>query len=128
MDPLELSLIEFDAGSLTSLLERSELNCHVQNMAWGDAWGKLARIALYRSGPDVSEAGTTWLDALVSAGAVRSFTDRDRGRGRDRCFPSFFLAGRLSTPLAEASMGNPLAGRHPRHFLLARHAGASRCR
>jgi multiple sugar transport system substrate-binding protein len=74
MESLELSLIDFNSESLTSLLERSELNCHMQGMAWEDAWGKLARIALYRSGPDVSEVGTTWLDALVSAGAVRPFT------------------------------------------------------
>lgn len=77
MEPLELSLIDFGAESLPSLLERSELNCHMQDMTWGDAWGRLARIALYRSGPDVSEVGTTWLDALVSAGAVRPFTDHE---------------------------------------------------
>jgi multiple sugar transport system substrate-binding protein len=74
MEPLELSLIDFDSEPLTSLLKRSELNCHTQSMTWDDAWSKLSRIALYRSGPDVSEVGTTWLDALVDADAVRPFT------------------------------------------------------
>ena len=94
METLEFSLIDFNSEILTSLLERSELNCHVQNMAWGDAWGKLARIALYRSGPDVSEVGTTWLDALVSAGAVRPFTAHEVETlgGVDAFLPAFWQA------------------------------------
>jgi hypothetical protein len=94
MEPLELTLIDFDSKSLTSLLEQSELNCHMLNMAWDDAWGRLDRIALYRSGLDVSEVGTTWLDALVSAGAVRPFNDKEI-KALEGSMLSFLLSGRL---------------------------------
>ena len=46
-------------------------------LAWEAAWSELVRVALYRSGPDLSEVGTTWIDSFVSMNALRQFEPRE---------------------------------------------------
>lgn len=62
---------------LLAVLEGFELPCQPQILAWDEAWEELARIGLYRFGPDISQVGTTWLDGLVSTGGLRPFTARE---------------------------------------------------
>jgi multiple sugar transport system substrate-binding protein len=40
-------------------------------------WPKLVEAALYHSGPDVSEAGSSWIGDLVRMDALRPFTDQE---------------------------------------------------
>lgn len=47
----------------------------------------LTNYAIYKSGPDVSEVGSTWLSNLVSMQAIRPFSDSDvRKIGRETSF------------------------------------------
>ena len=70
MNEIELSLItvplERDAISIMLREFESQTNIHVKlkEMTWGDAWSELVKVGLYRSGPDVSEIGSTWLSSL----------------------------------------------------------------
>ncbi|MBN1978381.1 MAG: extracellular solute-binding protein [Anaerolineae bacterium] len=61
-------------------------------MEWEDAWEELAKIGLYRSGSDVSQVGTTWLEGLVATGSVRPFTDDevDSMGGAGAFFPAMW--------------------------------------
>ena len=62
---------------LPTFLQQAGFSCKVQEMTWIDGWEELSKIALHRSGPDVSLIGTSWLDSLVSAYAVRSFSQQE---------------------------------------------------
>lgn len=68
-DVLRSALAEFEA----------QYNIHVRTRTfpWETAWAELVRIGLYRSGPDVSEVGSTWTESLVSMGALRPFTEQE---------------------------------------------------
>lgn len=79
MNPLTLSVIgnPNQLQILTEVLQRAKCACRLQEMAWEGAWEKLARTALYRAGPEVSQVGITWLDSLLSTGSVRPFTDEE---------------------------------------------------
>ncbi|MFL7794490.1 MAG: hypothetical protein AB8I69_20275, partial [Anaerolineae bacterium] len=75
MDKLYLSLIGLaESRSLRNVLDQLDFPGEIYKMAWEDAWEELAKIGLYRSGPDVSQVGTTWLEGLVASGSVRPFT------------------------------------------------------
>jgi maltose-binding protein MalE len=60
---------------LRNVLAQFDFPCEMYEVAWEEAWEELVRIGLYRSGPDVSQIGTTWLESIVATGAVRPFTD-----------------------------------------------------
>lgn len=80
VEQLELSLIGYEPRhheSVLAFLKRFDRPCQMQRMVWEEAWEKLARIALYQSGPDVSQVGTTWLGTFSATGAVRPFTRRE---------------------------------------------------
>jgi multiple sugar transport system substrate-binding protein len=75
VDKLYLSLIGLaESRSLRKVLDQLDFPGEIYKMAWEDAWEELAKIGLYRSGPDVSQVGTTWLEGLVASGSVRPFT------------------------------------------------------
>ena len=76
MDKLYLSCIGLaESQSLRNALDQLDFPYEIYKMVWDDAWEELAKIGLYRSGPDVSQVGTTWLEGLVVTGSVRPFTD-----------------------------------------------------
>ena len=93
MDKLYLSLIGLaESQSLRNALDQLDFPCEIYKMVWDDAWEELAKIGLYRSGPDVSQVGTTWLEGLVTAGSVRPFTDEevDSMGGASAFFPAIW--------------------------------------
>lgn len=104
MDPLDLSVIgypgQFDV--LARILARADIACRLHEMVWEDGWERLARIALARSGPDVSQVGMTWLDSLLSTDAVRPFTDDEIAAmgGPSVFFPALWQT--VSPPLWES--------------------------
>lgn len=95
---LKLSVIE-PHGSLPTVLERFALDCQVEEMTWDGGWERLSKIAAYRFGPDVSQIGTTWLDSLVAAGAVRPFSDEqvEALGGASLFFPASWQMASLSS-------------------------------
>ncbi len=66
---LRLALQDFEA--------REQVRVNLRVFSWQTAWSELVRVALYRSGPDVSEVGTTWIDSFVSLNALRPFLTRE---------------------------------------------------
>lgn len=44
------------------------------HIEWSRLWQELARVAIYRRGPDVAEIGSTWLESLAEMNAIRSFS------------------------------------------------------
>jgi multiple sugar transport system substrate-binding protein len=102
MDPLKLSLIQWSPQfPITQLsaqfLEPLHLPCVLSVMTGNEAWSELARIALRRDGPDVSQVGTTWLGDLAGMDAVRPFTDEEvHSMGGQAAFlPSLWETTRL---------------------------------
>jgi multiple sugar transport system substrate-binding protein len=82
MHTIEFSIAEAFAG-VDQLLEQILLGSshraavHMAAISWDTMWNELVRFAMYKGGPVVSEAGTTWLDALVSMEGLRPFTAQE---------------------------------------------------
>lgn len=72
MAQLEFSAIAYDE-SLPALLQARFPACTMHWMTWDKDWEDLMRIALYRSGPDVSQVAVTAVDDFVTTGALRPF-------------------------------------------------------
>jgi multiple sugar transport system substrate-binding protein len=72
MARLEFSAIAYDE-SLPALLQARFPTCTVHRMTWERDWQELMRIALYRSGPDVSQVAAPAVDDFVTMGALRPF-------------------------------------------------------
>ncbi len=84
MEELELSVMMFDVDptdNVHPLLDQFEAQhrCHVRVRAlpWATGWADLVKTALYGSGADVSEIGTTWCASFVSMNALRPFAPRE---------------------------------------------------
>ncbi len=43
---------------------------------WAQGWSKLVETALYRSGPDISEVGNSWVGDLARMDALHPFQTR----------------------------------------------------
>jgi multiple sugar transport system substrate-binding protein len=94
MSKLYLSLIGPVIANLQDILDQFALPCEIYEMTRDTAWEELTKIGLYRSGPGVSQVGTTWLEELVATDAVRSFTDEevDSMGGAAAFFPTVWQA------------------------------------
>lgn len=99
MAPLTLSLIGYPVQfeTMAEVLAHFGPACRVKEMTWETAWDELAKIGLYRSGPDVSQVGSSWLDGIVASGSVRPFTDEeiDSMGGASAFLPAVWQAMRL---------------------------------
>jgi multiple sugar transport system substrate-binding protein len=63
-------------------------------LSWDTAWPELLKVALYKSGPDVSEIGTSWVGSFISMDVLRQFSKREISTwGR----PSVFLPSSWQT-------------------------------
>ena len=81
MTELEFSLIAADPNPPEALLAalndfeaQRKIHVRVRVFSWGTAWPELVKVALYKSGPDVSVIGTTWVDSFTSMSALRPFS------------------------------------------------------
>jgi multiple sugar transport system substrate-binding protein len=84
MEELELSVMRLDVDpveGLRPLLDQfeAEHKCHVRvsALSWVTGWTDLVKTALYGSGADVSEIGTTWCASFVSMNALRPFAPHE---------------------------------------------------
>ena len=80
MTELELSLIEASSelpdailAALNEFEAQRKIHVRVRVFSWSTAWSELVRVALHKSGPDVSEIGTTWVDSFTSMSSLRPF-------------------------------------------------------
>ncbi len=83
---VELELSVFDRGpeannvirSLLNEFERKErIRVAVEFTPFRGGWTQLVNVALHHFGPDVSEAGNTWIQDFVRMNAVEPFTPAD---------------------------------------------------
>ena len=64
---------------------------------WGVAWQELVKVALYKTGADVSGIGTTWIGSFVGMEALRPFSQREIANlgGEAAYFTSAWQASRV---------------------------------
>jgi multiple sugar transport system substrate-binding protein len=65
IEALRLTLNEFE--------QQHNVTVNLQVLSWGTAWPELVKMAIYKTGPDISEVGTTWARSFVSTHALRPF-------------------------------------------------------
>jgi hypothetical protein len=121
MSKLYLSLIGPVIANLQDILDQFALPCEIYEMTRDTAWEELTKIGLYRSGPGVSQVGTTWLEELVATDAVRSFTDEevDSMGGGGGLFPHGVAGCAFTLGTEQKSVGYTLVCGYARHLLLA---------
>ena len=109
MSEIELSFIaDNPSGSniwpaLAEFEAQHRIHVHARGFTWGTAWAELAKIAMYRSGPDVSVVGSTWIDSFISMNTLRSFTPREVAEigGPQAFLPAAWQSGLLGLPVAQ---------------------------
>jgi ABC-type glycerol-3-phosphate transport system substrate-binding protein len=84
MTKLELSIMFHNDKALEALrlaldgFERQHnVTIDLKTLSWTTGWSELVKMAIYKTGPDVSQVGTTWLEGLVSLKALRQFEKQD---------------------------------------------------
>jgi multiple sugar transport system substrate-binding protein len=84
MDALKLTIMArgyHPEGDLRPLLDQFEAEHHVpvdvEVFTWETGWARLVKLALYRTGADVSEVGTNWVGNLVTMRALHPFHKTD---------------------------------------------------
>ncbi len=84
MEELDLSLMfhnEQSLATIQSVLDafesqfRVHVNLHV--LSWETGHSQLTRDAIYNTGPDVSEIGSTWLNDLMGMNALHPFSPQE---------------------------------------------------
>ncbi|MBN1888651.1 MAG: extracellular solute-binding protein [Thermoflexales bacterium] len=80
MDALTLTIMARGVdpvGDLRPLLDQFEAEyhvpVHVDAFSWATGWASLVKLALYKTGADVSEVGTNWVGNLVTMMALHPF-------------------------------------------------------
>jgi len=66
---LRLALAKFE--------QQHHVTIDLQVLSWVTSWSELVKVAVYKTGPDVSEVGTTWLESFASLKALRQFEKQD---------------------------------------------------
>jgi multiple sugar transport system substrate-binding protein len=98
---IDISLISTlsNAGITERMLKEyeSQSGAHVQlqKQSWGSAWAELVHYSIYKTAPDVSEVGSTWIGDLIGMNCLRPFTQVEIGSlgGSQAFFPSAWNSG-----------------------------------
>jgi multiple sugar transport system substrate-binding protein len=53
---------------------QSGIHVRLRVLPWVTAWAELVKVTLYKTGPDVSEIGTTWVDSFSAMQVLRHFS------------------------------------------------------
>jgi multiple sugar transport system substrate-binding protein len=105
---LELSLIWRQPEALANALQVFEaqhnVRVHVQVLDPTQEQRQLTDFAIFSTGPDVSEVGSTWLSSLMSMNALRPFKPQEVHAlgGREAFFPVGWQAGERDGDLMAA--------------------------
>ncbi len=80
MEELELSIMAHGTnpiGDLQPILDEFGIQhgcpIRVKALSWETAWAELVKVALYNTGPDVSEVGSNWVSNLMAMNALHPF-------------------------------------------------------
>jgi multiple sugar transport system substrate-binding protein len=91
-------------GAIVGQFEHEHgIKVHLETIPWSMGWSRMVEVALYHSGPDVSEIGNTWAGDLTRMEAIRPFTSEEiiSIAGDDDIFESVW--GSVSRPADEPS-------------------------
>ncbi|MBC7249466.1 MAG: extracellular solute-binding protein [Anaerolineae bacterium] len=83
------------ASALQEFEAQSGIQVQIQTLPWETAWAELVKVALYKTGPDVSEVGNTWIESFIAMDALRPFLDSETATmgGPDAFLPSSWKSG-----------------------------------
>ncbi len=104
MKKLNLSVFRRGSNSGPLILERlldlykhNYVQADTDILSWTDGWATLLQYALYKSGPDVSEIGSTWVGDLARMNVLRPFSTREVHdlEGKNQFFQSMWLTDGL---------------------------------
>jgi multiple sugar transport system substrate-binding protein len=99
---LEFSVISTSKNQLALLQKQladferqTHVHVHLQVLQWATARAELVKYGLYRSGADVSEAGSTWISDFIGMNVLRPFTMQEAEQlgGRDSFVSAAWKAG-----------------------------------
>lgn len=93
-EELELSVMMHGVDTesdMQSLLENFERENHVKVkltvLPWDTGWSELVKYTIFRTGPDVSEIGSTWMPSLVGMDTLEPVSDTQITRmGGEKAF------------------------------------------
>ncbi len=80
----EITFSFFDRGKdvpnhIQAVVEKFEqeqgIRVHLESIPWSMGWARMVEVALYHTGPDVSEIGNTWAGDLTRMEALRLFRE-----------------------------------------------------
>jgi multiple sugar transport system substrate-binding protein len=120
MVEIEFSVMEAQPGDATDLLPlleafEKQYNIHVKliGIPWIKGWEQIAKFGIYRTGPDVSCIGTTWVASLAAMQALRPFSEQQVRAlgGAEAFFESSWRAGLMAndpTPWAIPWLGDAI--------------------
>jgi multiple sugar transport system substrate-binding protein len=82
MHPIDLTIPSHDEDALAILRQCVEnfrklhrnVPINITELSWTTAWSDLVRIALYKDGAEISEAGSTWVGSFVGMDALRPYS------------------------------------------------------
>lgn len=99
-------------GLLREFEQKEEIHVRLEVLPWETAWARLVEVALYHSGPDVSQVGNTWIGDLVRMGALCPFSKKDveRLKGPMPFFDSVWVRGFADEPDENADYSIPWTG------------------
>jgi multiple sugar transport system substrate-binding protein len=105
MHPIDLTLPSHDEDALAILRQCVEnfrtthrnVPITITELSWTTAWSDLVRIALYKDGAEVSEAGTTWVGSFIGMDALRPYSPPEVSKvgGAAAFLPSAWQNGSL---------------------------------
>lgn len=80
MATVHLSVMDHGEGFLIALRQAlldfekmHHAKVEVEVIPWRGAWNRIVQIGLYKSGPELSEVGTSWVGDLVGMNSLRQF-------------------------------------------------------
>lgn len=65
---------QFIQPALNAFERKHNIHVELEVLNWHTGWSRLVEIAIYGSGPDLSEVGSTWVMDLVRMNALRAFS------------------------------------------------------
>jgi ABC-type glycerol-3-phosphate transport system substrate-binding protein len=57
--------------------QREKVRVRLEVIPWSMGWQRLVEMALYHTGPDISELGSTWILDFVRMNALRPFSEKE---------------------------------------------------
>jgi ABC-type glycerol-3-phosphate transport system substrate-binding protein len=92
--------------------QREKIHVRLEMIPWSMGWQRLVEMALYHTGPDISEIGSTWIMDFVRMDALRPYShaEVDEITGGRRYFEASWSGGVIDVGNGKAIWAVPLGG------------------